>query len=340
MPYKVGKLYCATAEDQGTVTEKTDKLITVEYKSGKVTGYRIGDTYGRMEGSVYKHQITTTLDKGAKVKKGDIISYNTGFFEPDWLDPSRLIMKFSKNVTVAFTLNDDVYEDSSSVSPKLSKEMSSSYIKEKIFVLEFEKNLINLISEGAKVSPNDILFTVVDEYTDYSNLSDSSIEMLKSLSGVSPKAKMEGTVFRYEIKYNGDVADMSPTVKKLALQLDRQLYEETKGTDDEFKNNQVNAEYRSEGKNLLPNTFELKVFIETKLTQSYADKGVFGSQMKSVVSDVFASDIRTESGEPIDAMFSYKSVMNRIVLSPLLIGAAARLMKVASTQVADIYFGD
>ncbi|MDD2819171.1 MAG: hypothetical protein PHN51_10330 [Candidatus Nanopelagicales bacterium] len=339
MPYKVGKLYCAKAEGDGTVIEKTDKLITVEYKTGKVVGYRIGNTYGRMEGSVYKHSIATTLDKGKKVSKDDIIAYNTGFFEPDWLNPSRLIMKFNQAITVALSMEDSVYEDSSAVSPKLSKEASTSYIKEKIFVLEFQKNIINLLPEGSKVTPNDVLFTVVDENADYSNLSESSIEMLKHLSNVSPKAKMDGTIFRYEMKYNGELSDMSPTVKKLAQQMDKQLYEETRHTFEESKTNRENSEYRSEGKNLLPNTFELKVFIETKLTQAVADKGVFGSQMKSVVSDVFRSDIRTESGDPIDAKFSYVSIVNRVTESPILMGLAGRIMKKASRQVADIYFG-
>ena len=116
MPYKVGKLYCATATEEGKVTELTSKQVTVTYKSGKVQGYTIGDTYGRMEGSVYKHSILPLVKVGDKLKPQDIITYNSGFFEKDWLDPSRLIMKFGRNVTVAFTMNDEVYEDASAIS--------------------------------------------------------------------------------------------------------------------------------------------------------------------------------------------------------------------------------
>jgi hypothetical protein len=339
MPYKVGKLYCATAAEEGKVTAVTDKQVTVTYKSGKVQGYNIGSTYGRMEGSIYKHTIQPLVKLGDKLKPQDIVTYNTGFFEKDWLDPTRLIMKFGRNVTVAFTMSDEVYEDASAISAELSKEMSTSYIKEKVFVIEFVKNLIGIREEGTMVGVDDVLFTVVDENSEYSNLTESSIELLKTLANVSPKAKMNGTVWRYEVKYNGDTADMSPTLKKFVTSLDRRLQEETKNTDESVKTNEVTTEYRSQGKNLMPGTLELKVMIETKLTQSLADKGVFGGQMKSVISEVLPSKITTESGVVVDAMFSYRSVLNRVTLSPILAGTTNRLLKHVSKAVAEVYFG-
>jgi hypothetical protein len=60
--------------------------------------------------------------------------------------------------------------------------------------------------------------------------------------------------------------------------------------------------------------------------------------MKSVISDVFSDKIKTESGDTVDAFFSYKSILNRIVISPIIIGTANRLLRHVSKQIANEYF--
>lgn len=338
MPYKVGNLYCVMAKDDGVVIERTDKVVICKYKDGTTEGYQIGKRFGRMEGSVYPHEVISNLKTNDKFKKGDNISYNSGFFEPDWLDPNKLIMKFGKDVTVALAMTNEVFEDSSAISPEFSKVMTTTIVKEKSFIIESNKNITNLIPEGSEVNPNSVLFTVMDENTDYNNLSESTIDMLQNLAALSPKAKVNGVIEKYEIRYNGDVSDMSPTFKKLVNRLDKQLYEETKGTEIEATTGQVTSEYRVEGKNLNIDNLELKVYISVKLSQSIGDKSVFCNQMKSVNSEVFTETIYTESGTKVDALFSYRGILARIVNSPILIGTTTRLVKHVSKQAADIYF--
>lgn len=339
MPFKVGNLYCTIAQDDGVVIEKSEKMLTVKYKDGSITSVQLGNRYGRMEGSVYPHALVTNYKTGDKFKKNDYLVYNTGFFEPDWLEPNKLIMKFGRNVTVALMMTNEVFEDSSAISTQLSDDMATVTVKEKSFIIEFNKNLTGLISKGTEVEPNDVLFTVLDENTDYSNLSESSIEMLQSLASLSPKAKVKGKIDKYEIRYNGELSDMSPSLRKLASYLDKELFEETKGTEVECSTGKVGSEYRVAGKNLNMDTLELKVYIRVRTTQAIGDKGVFANQMKSVISDVYTNTIMSESGERVDAVFSYKGMLNRIVTSPILIGTTNRLLKHVSKQVADIYFG-
>ena len=340
MPYKVGSLYCTIAKDNGDVVGKTDKLLTVKYENGEVEGIPLGNRYGRMEGTVYPHSLVTELNVGDKFKKNDYLAYNENFFERDWLDPSRLIMKFGRNITVALTMNEEVFEDSSAISSELSKQMTTTVVKERIFIFEFNKNIVNILPEGTAVEPNTVLFTVVDENTDYSNLSESTIEMLQNLASLSPKAKVYGVIDRYEVKYNGDVSDMSPSIRRLVNRLDKLAHEETKGTEYEITSNRVTSEYRSEGKNLNVNTLELKVFIRIDVAAAVGDKGVFANQMKSIVSDVYTSTVTTESGTRVDAMFSYKGILNRIVNSPILIGTTSRLIKHVSKKAAEVYFNN
>ena len=338
MPYKVGSLYCNTAPEPGVVTSLSDKQLKVKFKSGVEKTYGLGDTYGRMEGSVYLHRLVTDLVSGQKFAAGEYLTYNTGYFERDWLDSSKLVMKFSKNITVALSMGDEVYEDSSSISKKLGEALSTKVVTERSFIIDFDKNILELKAEGEAVDVNDSLFTLADGSSDYSNLSSSSIDLLKSISNLSPKARVKGEVFRYEMKYNGEASDMSPTLKKLALRLDKQTQLESESRGVVVRSNRVTSEYRCEGKNLMPRTLELKVMITYQATQAHADKGVFGSQMKSVISDVFRSTITTDSGTEIQALFSYRSILNRTALSPLLMGTTNRLLRHISPMIADAYF--
>ena len=339
MPFKVGKLYANMATDNGVVKELTDKLITVQYEDKTIKSYPLNKQYGRMEGTVYPHNLVTYLKKGDKFKKDDPITWNTAFFEQDWLNPKRIVMKFNAPITVAITMNNEVYEDSSAVSQRIGKLMATDVIKEKVFRFETTKHIINLLPVGTKVSPTDVLFSMLDPNTDYTNLSESSIKLLSSMGALSPKAKYNGVIDRYEIKYNGEKSDMSPSVRKLANQLDKELAEETKNTEYYATDNRVSSEYRSEGKNLNIDTCELRVFIRVQLEQSVGDKGVFGNQMKSVISEVYSKNIVTDSGETVDGMFGYIGVLNRMVNSMIVMGATQRITKHVSKQIADVYFG-
>ena len=66
-------------------------------------------------------------------------------------------------------------------------------------------------------------------------------------------------------------------------------------------------------------------------------KGVFANQLKTVFGDVFEKDIVTESGVTVDAIFGAKSVSDRIVLSPFVIGTTATLLKVISKRAVAAY---
>lgn len=60
--------------------------------------------------------------------------------------------------------------------------------------------------------------------------------------------------------------------------------------------------------------------------------------MKSVVSDVFNSTIKSESNKRVEAFFSYDGIIRRVSNSPILMGTTNRLLKEVNKQVVDIYF--
>ncbi len=339
MPYRVGKLYASMAEEAGTVTSLTDKMITVTYKSGEVSLSPLGLHFGRSEGSTYPNTIVTRLKLGEKFSEGDCITYNTGFFEPDWLDPNRIIYKSTMLSTVALAETNDVYEDSSGISVSLSERFKTRITKERSFVLEFDKNIVKMLPVGSQLTPEDVLFLVTDQGTDESALSEDAIMLLKRLSNIAPKAKVIGSLDKIEVRYNGDIADMSPSLRKITLASNAEIYASTKGTEDEIKDGAVNHEYRVSGKNLQVNTLELRLYITVGVTAGGGDKIVFASQMKSVIGEAFTYSVTTESGKVIDAFFGERSFAKRIVESPRIMGTTNRLLESAGLMMADIYFG-
>lgn len=333
MANRVGSLYAAMAEDDGIVYDVTQKLITVQYKNGTTSNIKIGRQLGRCEGSIYPHDIVTTLKKGDRFKKDDAIAYNTGFFEPDFLNPKRIIMKTSMMAKVAIMDTTQTIEDASSITPALSNKLRSRVVKERMFVLTFNQSIRNAKNPGEVLSPKDPLFIIEDAITsDLNVFDDNTIESLSRLSNLVPKAKVNGTLDRYEIYYNGDLEDMSASLKKMAIQSNKLLAESGIAT-----TGRVNEEYRVEGRPLQLDTLVVKVYIVVEDNAAIGDKGVFGNQLKSVISEVMSYPIKTEKGELIDAVFSYKSIGNRITLSPLLIGTSSVLLDIIAKKAVDIY---
>ena len=61
--------------------------------------------------------------------------------------------------------------------------------------------------------------------------------------------------------------------------------------------------------------------------------------MKTVFGQVFTGEVKTESGKEIDAIFGSKSIHNRIVMNPYLIGTTAVLLDLIGKNAAKLYRG-
>ncbi len=59
--------------------------------------------------------------------------------------------------------------------------------------------------------------------------------------------------------------------------------------------------------------------------------------MKTVFGRVFGENTVTESGKPIDAIFGAKSIDDRIVLSPIVIGTTTTLLDVIGKKAVEMY---
>jgi len=333
-------MFAFTAKKSGKVIHKDDNGIIVEYSDGETKGVTLGRVYGKAEGSVYPHDIVSNLNIGDDIKKGNIVAYNTGFFEPDIIDSKKIIMKNSLIVRTALYESLQTFEDSSSISKELSAKLKSKTTKLKSVVVDFNQNILNVVKIGSILKPKDIIFTIEDAITSTSTaFDDESLSVLQDLSKQTIKSKYEGTIDRIEVLYHGSKDDMSASIKSLADKSDRLLSSVCKSSNRPVITGQVNSDYRVNGVPLSLDKAEIKIYITIETNTGVGDKGVFANQMKSVFSEVLDYDMHTESGDKIDAIFGYKSIMARIVLSPFIIGTTTTLLKVIGKKACQIYRG-
>jgi len=338
LTHRTDDLFCTTAKKKGVVTKLNKDAITVDYEDGETVSVELGKRFGKAAGAVYPHNVITGLKKGDKLKVGEVIAYNDSYFEKDPLFPKEVLWKNGVMVKTAILESNDTYEDSSVISERISKELGSSNTKLRELFIEFDQSISNLVKPGSKLDTDSILCIIEDSFTSNNELfSDETSETLKVLTGNAPKSKYSGTIDKIEILYFGDKEDMSPSLKALADEADKETSKKLRSLGKKPLTNELSDTLRIDNKNVEIDTMVIRVYITENDTAGSGDKGVFGNQMKTVFARVMSGRNQTESGEDIDAIFGYQSISARIILSPEIMGTTNTLLKVLSKKVVEVY---
>lgn len=272
LPNRTSEMFAFTAKQDGKVISKTDKGIIVEYKDGTKKGVTIGRVYGKAEGSIYPHDIVSHMNVNDEFVKGDIIAYNTGFFEQDIVDPKRIIYKTSLTAKVALLESSQTYEDSSTISNRLSSLLRAKTTKVKSIVINFNQNVLDVVQVGSKIFPNDPLMVIEDEITSVTSAFDEeSLMALKRLSKQTPLSKYEGIVDKIEVFYHGEKNDMSVTLKSLADKSDKLMSNICRSSGKSVISGRVNNEYRVDGTPLTLDKAEIKIYITIETDSGVGD---------------------------------------------------------------------
>jgi hypothetical protein len=341
LAHRTSDLFATTAEENGRVISKSENGIIIRYDSGKTVGIELGRRYGQAEGLTIPHMVQSELTEGDSFKTGDIISYNTGFFERDVLNPKQVVWKAGLLVNTVLLESNQTLEDASSISPRLAEQLKTAQTKVKTVVVEFGQQLHNVVQVGSAVNPENILCTIADETASNANLLDEeSLNTLRLLENKTPTAKIKGVVERIEVFYHGDKEDMSSTLLALANASDREMAKRHRSRGKTAFNGQVMDDFRVDNEPLALDTAAIRFYITSEVPAGVGDKGVFCNQMKTVFSEVLPQEMRTESGVIIDAVFGQKSIDDRIVNSPGIIGTTNTLLQVIGKKATQIYRGN
>ena len=330
------------AEMDGKVLEVDDICITVEYNDGKqssIKKYPLGRKYGRHEGGTYPNDLASNVKAGQKFKQGDILVYNTKHFEPDLITPTQVNWKAGPIMAGYFFESADTLDDSSAIDIEASKLLTAETSKVKCIFVNFKDDVHNLIKPGAAVTPETILCSIEDPLTANQDVfSEESKHALLEITDRSPKAGVSGTIDKIEVFYNGQLEDMSDSIRDIAKYGDRIRKKEASVNPLTMAaTGQVDGSLRLDGKPVEIDTLVMRVYITHASEAIGGDKAVVANQMKSTFKRRMIGVNKTEDGRPINLIFGKKSIDERIVYSVYQIGTAmtyGRLIADGARQIA------
>jgi len=339
LPYRLPKKFIAFAEDNGVVEKVGKNEITIKYDNGKKEKYKFKDWNSKEEsGSSFLHIMKTELKKGDKVNKGDVIYYDSSFFEPDIFDNRKVIYRTYLNATVALMEINETYEDSTSMSLKFAKKAGINSIKSRSIILKADTEITEPKWIGDKVKPTDallILTTGIIPEED-SKLDSEALDILQGFIKQTPKAKVKGEIFDIKVFYNCEKDDLSPSLREFVDKVENLMIDPETG---EHLSGRVDSSYSIKGKPLEEGSIEIKYFIKAESIMGTGDKGIIANQLKTTVGDIYDYDIMNELGENVDILFSARAIYARVVNSPNLMGTTALLLKEVSKKAVELYFG-
>lgn len=330
---RTGSLFTVRARGEGVVTKVKSDHMVIQYDQEDLAldHISLGRTYGTVTGKTVPHDIVTDHKEGDRITDQSVVAWNSGFFERDFFNPDDVVWMSGIPIKVALLDGHETIEDSCRVSEDVVRklEMSKTGLRELTFTIDQEIN--ELVSVGEELDSESILCIVEDSSTAGLDLfNDSTLDTLSVMSRNSPRAQYSGKVGKVEVIYNGDYDDMSPSVRAIVEQADRERGLKAK----RMKSDEVRTGYASD---LAIDTVIIKVYIDSSILAADGDKAVVGHQLKTVIGNVMHGVNETESGIPIDVQFGYLSVEDRMTGAVIAQGTAATIIRLAGLRAVDAY---
>lgn len=335
---RMGDEYGAVASEDGKITELTDRKLTVKYKSGEVRSFIIGNVEVTAEGSYYPHELVTELKVGDSVKQDDVLFYNKAFFRPSQLDKRRVDYSLGITCFTAFREANYTIEDSSAISNNFAQKMATNVIKLKSKVVDFSQEVSNVLKIGDKVDLDTVLMQIDDFITDDMDKDELS-RALRRFSALTPRAGAVGVVSGIEVFYNGELEEMSPSLRKLVNQCEKKRKDDAAILGVKFYPNKITRHPRIDGRNIESGQAIIVFRMTINLGMGVSDKLVFSSQLKSTVGQVLFGETTTQQGEEVDSIFGALSGINRIVTSVYKQGAVNTYLRYVGEESYKLWKG-
>lgn len=338
--HRTDELFAVPAKKDGVVIHCDKDVIVIRYDDETTKSIQLGRRFGSAGGLTLPHTVRTDFKVGDKIRKGDIVSYNEGFFEPSYHEPGQVLWKAGVMAYTALMEGMYTLEDSSAISNKLAARLGSDVTKVRTVVINFDQGIRNSVKVGDHVDLETVLCIIEDEVSVQAGLfDDESADLLKKMSNMTPRAKTVGYIDKVEVFYHGDPEEMSESLQMLVGESDKQRRDLAKRMGEPAITGSVDQSLRVDGKGLDRGQVAIRYYISHNVSMGVGDKGVFANQMKTVVGHVLEGTHETIDGEEIDAVFGYTSLLNRIVLSPMIIGTTNTTLRWLGEIASDIYFG-
>lgn len=336
---RLGSLYVARVEKPGEIVSVSKDFLKVVYDDGEKQGWEIGTIHGKAEGKAIPHIFTTDMSKGDRFEPGDILAWNTGFFERDFFAPRNVVMKTGAMFRTVLMENNDTLEDGSRIGARAQSKLATWTSKEKGILVRFDQVVENLVEVGQDVAEDDNLCRIFEAGTEGIATTNAALDALNKLVGNNPTAGKQGKVTRIEVVYNGNEEDMHPSLRAIAENDAKRRARYARETGKKVaKTGKISRPSFVSGEKVIPDTMVISIFIDSLLPHGVGDKHSMANQLKSVPGGTLIGINETLDGKEIDMIFGYRSVNDRIVGSPIKQGTVNTTMIAATDQYFDILF--
>ncbi|UVD32194.1 putative RNA polymerase beta subunit [Vibrio phage phiKT1028] len=313
--HRTSELYSKPAKQDGKVIEVSKEGIKVEYADGSVDAYPLGIKLGDVAGEVHRHNRITDLVVGDTFKEGEILGWDEVYFQRDLANPRQVVWKCGVMTRIALVENQFTFEDSIEVSKEFAEATKTSYILGNKFYCGFDQGLKMHVDIGSEVDYETILCDIED--ASLVGVEEDESDFMSGLDRLGTKqirSNHHGKVISIDVRYNGELEDMSAPVRKFVEKHNRLRKRQSAITGDGIVDGNV-AGTRGMRESLEPGQVSIEVFVEDFTETTTVDKFVIGNQMKGTVGNIAPRQYYTKDGRKVDVLFSFKSLFNRMVLS-------------------------
>lgn len=344
-------VFSFNAKDDGTVIERNEDHITIQYKDGSIDFVDLNNkVYKNSDGGFYT-SIKLVADKslGTKVKKGQLIAYDPMSYTVNCGYDNSATYNQGTLAKIAIITSDKGFEDSCVVSSYISDALSSNVIMEVPVTLSKNTNVFNMIKVGDSVQEGDPLLIIQNTFEDndvnvlLKNLVDDE-DTVTSLGRIPIKSHNTGVIEDIKIYRTCELDEMSPSLKKIVSEYERKNNARAKQVakyNENLAKQYTCQKLPQEGK--LKNIEDgvlIEIFVSYKDDFSVGDKLIFLGAQKGVAKEVIAEGQEPRSSyrpeEPIDAIASMVSFDKRMCCAPLQYTMAGKGLVELDRQVKDI----
>lgn len=362
--YSLSKDFIVTAEDDGEVVELDDKtgLMIVKYKNGKSQAIDIKPRVVKNSSSGFyiSNKLDTNYKLGDKVKKNDILAYENKFFTQDGHNGNRFNIGSLQKIAIMSAYS--TYEDSTFITHKMSKEMSSEIVMMKDVIIGKNANVDHMVNIGDQVHVGDILVSFETSYEDdqlnkfLASVGDELKEEIKSLGKVPIKSKYSGVIEDIKIYSSVDLKDLSPSLQKIVkayydkINKKKKLIEKYDKSDGIIKAGMLfneptgkilpTADGKLKGKEVFDGVL-IEFYIKYHDSMGVGDKLTFYSALKSIVGEVIEEGYEPYSefrpDEEISAFVGPSAVLQRMVPSIIFTMFGNKVLIELKRKLQEIY---
>jgi DNA-directed RNA polymerase beta subunit len=354
LAYTVGSDYAFKSQDEGVITkiDKEHSLVFIKYKDGTKGVINLISRMAKNEGGGFylnvKLDLVDGLKVGSKFKKGEILAFDRNYFKKG-REESNYNFAIGRLTRVAITSLGETFEDSSIISEKFRKDMTTEIISLRDVALKENTKLIKIASIGDVVSTSDPLI-IYEEVNDTDGV---SLDILDKLEGKNKddlhdlarntiKAKYSGEIVDIKILYNSKLEDMHPTLRKYIQNYIDVNTNKSKLLKDISPTQIIEqpSTDRIDNTKLLGSEIQgclIQFFIKHYDDCAVGDKISFYTSAKTIICDIFPEGKTpiTAKNDEIEAILSPMSIVSRMTMDMFLMGYTNKILLELKRQVIE-----